>query len=274
MQTINLKRRDIDLKEYKNRHALEDDFDELIDKPTKFYIDGELSIVYDDAPSKAEETRQAINEIRYVNGWRTNGLKTVSRVFGYDPRKSLRKDFCSSTTLAREFPKQNNAILNTGVEIAKAYAEYNPTLFKEHQSRTDDNVVEDFKFSGMPFTSGIINENNLLKYHFDAGNYKNVWSGMLCYKTNVTGGYLSMPEYGIGLAVQDMSLTLFDGQSILHGVTPITKVTEDAKRYTIVYYSLQQMWQCEPLTDEIARIKQRRTELEAKRNQTKLTRKS
>jgi len=58
---------------------------------------------------------------------------------------------------------------------------------------------------------------------------------------------------------------LFDGQSILHGVTPITKTSEDAVRFTVVYYSLKQMWSCESPGDEIQRMRMKRAEIEIKK---------
>lgn len=74
-----------------------------------------------------------------------------------------------------------------------------------------------------------------------------------------------MPEYGIGLEIGNRSVTLFDGQAVLHGVTPITKLRDDATRFTVVYYSLRQMWKCEPLGAELARIRRKKTERERKR---------
>jgi hypothetical protein len=58
---------------------------------------------------------------------------------------------------------------------------------------------------------------------------------------------------------------MFDGQSVLHGVTPITKTNPDAVRYSIVYYSLQQIWNCLPLSEEVARIRNLKTKRERAR---------
>ena len=61
------------------------------------------------------------------------------------------------------------------------------------------------------------------------------------------------------------SISIFDGQQILHGVTPIVKQFEDAHRFTVVYYALQAMWNCEPLCAELARIRNIKSKREAKR---------
>ena len=88
---------------------------------------------------------------------------------------------------------------------------------------------------------------------------------MVAFKSNTKGGYLSLPQYGVGFEIANNSLMLFDGQKILHGVTPFKLLSKAAYRISIVYYSLQQMWKCEPLNAELARIKDVRTELEKKR---------
>jgi hypothetical protein len=115
------------------------------------------------------------------------------------------------------------------------------------------------------YTSGIINENNPLKYHFDAGNFKGTWSAMFGFRKKTEGGYLSLPEIEIGIEIKNNSLLLFDGQSLLHGVTPIKMLEKDSKRYTIVYYSLQQMWNCKPIDDEIIEQRKIRNEIEKKK---------
>ncbi len=64
---------------------------------------------------------------------------------------------------------------------------------------------------------------------------------------------MAVPEYDIGLEVADQSLTLFDGQALLHGVTPFRRSGPQGYRFTVVYYSLQQMWQCLPPGEEAKR---------------------
>jgi hypothetical protein len=134
-----------------------------------------------------------------------------------------------------------------------------------HEGITAEKVQPDYRMAGTAFTSGIANDNNPLWYHFDTGNYPGVWSGMLTLRQGVEGGYLSMPEWDVGLRVADKSLLLFDGQGLLHGVTPITKTSETGRRFTVVYYSLKGMWKCLPPKAELERIRRVRTEREEKR---------
>lgn len=129
----------------------------------------------------------------------------------------------------------------------------------------DSMTEKDYVIQDSAFTSGIINKNNPLKYHFDRGNFVDVWSNMLVFKHRIEGGFLSCPEFDIGFELKHNSLLMFDGQGILHGVTPIKRHGPESYRYSIVYYSMRQMWQCRPLGEEIDRIRKKKTERERKR---------
>ena len=94
---------------------------------------------------------------------------------------------------------------------------------------------------------------------------------MLAFKKDTLGGFLSLPEYGIGLEIADNSVLIFDGQNITHGVTPITKLGKESYRYTVVYYSLQQMWHCLTQEEELERVRNRRVESEGRRARGELS---
>ena len=189
-------------------------------------------------------------------------MKTRSRVFGFQPRIALRRDFCSATSLCDDEPEVNEMMAMVGRHIEKVYKQhFGKTVEKQYQI-LKDKVLPEWQIEGTPFTSGIINLNNPLPYHFDAGNFKDVCSCMIAFKGSTAGGYLSMPEFNLALEISDHSLSIFDGQKILHGVTPIKKLKNDAYRITAVYYTLKGMWNCEPLTDELARIRNVKTKRE------------
>jgi hypothetical protein len=270
MQTLVLKRREIDLKEYCNRRADESDCSTLITEPFKLVDEdtGKVMALYCKPTDEAEtfnDIFDACLKVKYVSDYRTNGLKTTSRIFGYNPRNAIRKDFCSAASLAHDAPALHQRVLQGGALASKHYAIHNPELYDEHIRTTEEKIVEDFRLPEVPFTSGIINDNNPLCYHFDSGNFKNVWSAMIVLKDRIAGGYLAMPEYDILCEVATHSIFYFDGQGILHGVTPIKKLSSDSRRFSIVYYSLQAMWNCQPLREEIARARMRREEVEQKR---------
>ena len=266
MKSINVKKREINIKEYRHRRAEEKDFSTLIEEDTCIYIDGKLALVY--VAAVAEDLTSfydALQNIRYDKSTRTSGLVTTSRIFGYAPRNVLRNAPCRASSLAGDAPEHHAAICRAAAIAAKYYEKYNPDLATLHQQLTDEKVLGNYKLGKTMFTSGIVNDNNPLLYHFDAGNYKGVYSAMFGFKKGIEGGYLAVPEIDCGFKIGNKSLTLFDGQGLLHGVTPIKKTHPDAKRYTVVYYSLQQMWNCKTPGTELEMLRERRTTYERKR---------
>lgn len=206
----------------------------------------------------------ALKNVTYSKNFRTGGLPTNSRIFGYSPRVTLRKDFCATTSMSQEFPDAHREICE-GAAIAETfYMAHAPKLFKEHVDIAHEKVKPDWRI-GEVFTSGIANKDNQLWYHHDRGNFANVWSAMFVFKRKITGGFLSVPEYDLCFALRDHSVLLFDGQGLLHGVTPFKKAGPDSYRYSIVYYSMRQMWNCLSPKDEMNRIRKLKTEREFKR---------
>jgi hypothetical protein len=165
-----------------------------------------------------------------------------------------------------DFPDEHKLFADFAKTLDAHYKKYVPEIYKVHQNLSDEKILEEWKMQGSPFTSGIINKNNPLKYHYDSGNFTDVYSNMLALKRDVQGGYLAIPEYDVALEIANHSISLFDGQKLLHGVTPILYSNAQGYRYTIVYYTLKKMWNCEPLTAEIARIKKLKTQREQKRH--------
>lgn len=254
------------MEDYFKRSALEKDYGILVNEDTLVTENGEPKILYIKLdPNLTEEARKAVLEIKYSAGYRTRGLSSTSRTFGYRPRNPMRQYFCSASSLGAESPNLHAGICEFGAELAKLYKKYFPGIYSAHVEEAKHKIKEEWRLSGSPFTSGIVNKNNPLKYHFDAGNLKNVLSNMIIFKRYVAGGFLSCPEYDIGFEVADNTAILFDGQNILHGVTPIKKTSPNAYRYSIVYYTLQQMWSCLPITEEIQFARSKRLIREKRR---------
>jgi len=266
MHTVELTRKPIDYAAYVRRSALESDYSTLVTEDTLVTENGVPRILY--ATLSGDVTkyiRQACKNIRYVTDIRTNGLKTTSRIFGYSPRNVIRKDFCSSTSMATEHPQEHAVICDFGQHLAQLYAQHFPNVYAIHEDVVQERVHEGWRIAKTPFTSGVVNKNNPLKYHFDAGNITDVLSNMVVFKRDVGGGYLACPEFDLGFEVADNTVILFDGQNILHGVTPITRYGRHAYRYSVVYYTLQRMWSCLPITEEIARVRSVRVARETRR---------
>lgn len=265
MKHITAQRTELNLDEYKMRSAMETDYTQLVTESATIYENGAQQIVYLELDIDCSDIVAALQRIHYDKSYRTTGLLSTSRIFGYSPRITIRRDYCTATSLAKAQPSEHAIISGYAAKVAQYYASMNPDLYKTHQATTDEHVIGEYKIKDSPFTSGIINKNNPLKYHFDTGNFKDVWSCMLVFKRDVEGGYLSVPEYNLAFELKNNSLLMFDGQSLLHGVTPIHRTSPRAFRYSIVYYSLREMWNCLPISDELLRIRQKRTEREEKR---------
>lgn len=273
MRTIVRAAKPLNLSEYKLRRAQETDVSEVVSEPFRL-IDpttGETKAVYlvggwsPEEDALLDDMFAALKRVRYQKTARTLGLVTTSRVFGWKPRATIRGDFCTATALATEQPSEHALVARGAQLVARHYRAQDPVLYERHRKIADTKVREEYHLEDEVFTSGIINENNPLAYHFDAGNFKGVWSGMLAFREDTERGYLALPAYDMAVGIGHKSLFLFDGQGILHGVTPIKLLSEQAKRYSVVYYSLKGMWNCDPLGTELERVKRIRTDREQRR---------
>lgn len=267
LKVVRLRRKFIDPKLYVKRSALENDFDQLLTESCIAVDDAtnEILFIYKLLDFDMTDIAAALQRIRYDTSQRTGGLKSTSRTFGYLPRVALRRDFCTTTSLAMEHPREHAIVCQYGQKISALYHQFTPETYAKHEAIMQAKILDEWAIRDTPFTSGIINKNNPLKYHFDAGNFEGMYSLMLGFKHDVDGGYLSIPDYGVGAEIKNNSVFMFDGQEIMHGVTPIRRRSTQAYRYTIVYYSMKQIWNCLPLTDELARIRKVKTEREHKR---------
>jgi hypothetical protein len=271
MRSLEGTRQALDLDAYKMRAAEDADIGTLVSESTVLTIGGRIAAVYVNMSEDLENVRKAFERIRYVDDYRTAGLKTNSRTIGFLPRNTLRRDFCTVTGAASEHPAEHAVACSLADTVDGYYARWNPEQHAAHLSLATTKFLPEYRLGKTPFTSGIINDNNPLKYHFDSGNLKGAWSGMVGFKRGIEGGHLATPELlgpdgrALGWEISDRSLILFDGQGVLHGVTPIRKTRLDAHRFTVVFYSLRQIWNCRPLGEELARIRRLRTEREQKR---------
>jgi hypothetical protein len=111
------------------------------------------------------------------------------------------------------------------------------------------------------WTSGVVNKTSTLPYHYDGNNF-DMWSAMPVIRRGIRGGYLSIPEYDAVIECRDGWVLFFPGYRLLHGVTPISHVTKDAYRYTVVYYCLRGMKDCFSYAVEQKEARKRRTERE------------
>lgn len=259
MKILNLNRKPIDPAEYQKRTALLTDVSEFITDDVIINIDGEPALLYLKLTEDTSTLRWAVKSQKYAKHARTKGLVQQSSLFGYTPRIPMRQDYCTITAMAEKYPKQH-AIINSFIEnIHKYYQQYFTETYNKHKEVVEERVLQDWTIGETPFTSGIVNKNNALKYHYDSGNFKGVLSNMVVLKKGTKGGHLVIPELDVALDCADNTLVIFNGQDLLHGVSNIEYEDANAYRYSVVYYSLERMWKCEPLGMEIDRIRKVKT---------------
>lgn len=266
MRYLSATPRDVDAKLLRRRSAKESDCDTLVTEDCVVTVGGQPKIVYISRLSHpdVDRARSAVQRIKYQTSTRTSGLVSTSRIFGYAPRNVLRGHTCRATSMATDHPEEHAAICGAAPAVDAQYRRFFSETHDQHRVHAT-RVREQWMIPGSVFTSGIVNYNNPLQYHFDAGNFSQVCSAMIGFRHKTQGGHLACPELGIAFEIGDRSLILFDGQKLLHGVTPIRRLSEDAFRFTIVYYSLKQMWNCETVRGEVDALRQRRTIAEKNR---------
>jgi len=266
MKIINLKKKSLNTKDYVKRSAKRSDFKTLIKHDCILKHDDKIIGVYIVMPKTSIRVLNAILKIDFGSGnKRSAGMRSKSRIFGNMPRDTMRKDYCSSTALAYDYSKEHHIICNYARELTKLYKKHCREVFDKHNNISKEKVKKTWIMNDSPFTSGIINKNSALNYHFDNGNFKDVYSNMLAYNKDIDGGYLALPEYDVGLEIANNSVLFFDGQKILHGVTEIKYKSPNSYRFTLVYYTLHRMWQCLEPSEELDRIKKVKTEREVGR---------
>jgi len=243
----------------------EEDSEHLISDSCELFYDGKKWATFISQFSM-EPLRNVIRSIDDIGvSRRQTGVPSFSRTFGFMPRAPVQqRDYCYASTLQRDYPKQADVLFHYAKVFSNLLGEHYPEK-AALSNQALGTVKPEWTLPGSLFTSGIINQDNPLQYHYDAGNFEGTYSVMAVFKEQVTGGHLVLPEYNVKLACQDSSILIFDGQSELHGVSPIRKMSPEAYRFSIVYYSLEQLCKCGTRKEEIRRAQISRTKTEMKR---------
>ena len=266
MRRISIQTKEIEPDKYLGNYANASDVSTVIDEDVIIEVDGEVVLAYvSDIGEDIRELREMLSEHKFGVQQRASSKKafySASAGFGYQPRLPLRTvtQNCRIASLVRSNKDLHSLLVSWTNAVTRVYKELAPDAAKHHTDQTEENILEEYRLPRSMFTSGIVNKSNQLPYHYDSGNFVGAWSAMLGLSQGVSGGFLNIPEYDIALKISDGSLSFFDGQSRLHGVTPFTRNTPAADRYTIVWYSLRKLWDCLPYREELAHANQRMTE--------------
>lgn len=257
IKTIEVEPVTIDIKKLLKRSARESDVRKLCKDQEAIIVHAGkvVGVVGKFHPLELLEIKAAIKSVPYDVSERTAGLKSTSRIFGFMPRNTIRKDFCAATAMAFNEPKQHKVFTKFAKLLAEKYFFHANETYRNHTETVRKEILPEWVIPETPFTSGIVNKNNPLKYHYDSGNYDGCFSCMLVIQKNIGGGHLSIPEWDLKFALPDGAFFLFDGQSVLHGVTPIKPLNAKSYRYSVVYYTLKLMKNCLPPDQEIKRIR-------------------
>lgn len=216
-----------------------------IEEPCELHNGDDLVMRYVPNFFTEKEKRILFNYLKGLkvpNSNRTSGISCRSLIFGYAPRDPLKNLPCR--LVKNEKHKGLYPGLNYMIQKIEDYLESQMPEIAKRQKEINEQIEPNWKFKSGLFTSGILNKSNQLVYHTDNGNVKGTLSAMVCFKKSVTGGDLHLPEYDVDVDISDGSLIIFDGQGTSHGVRPFHLNNKGGDRFTLVFYSLNNLKHC------------------------------
>lgn len=182
--------------------------------------------------------------------------------FGYAPRKpSILQEGCRTTKLSRDTPGADLLLNRVAGHLTDLFRDLDPEQAQHDREVLESSVLNDWRMGDSLWTSGVINQANVLPYHRD-GNNLETWSAMPTLRYKMAGGHLHLPEYGVVFPCGDGDVTWFYGRGLVHGVTPMWRRADDGYRYSLVFYALKGMKDCATYAEETTRVAARRTERE------------
>ena len=236
----------------------------LIDKDHQVVVAAQIRIKPEIEAVCAQVSRLIRHRVKWGNldSARLSGIVSSNRVFGtLEPNKLRRRYGCTSAMLDQENPELTHLLGKISLSNFELFKEIDSQRAAEHERIVRNEIHPDWLIAGSPFTSGVINNSAALPYHKDSGNLIGSWSAMLAIRKNTNGGNLHLPEYGVTLAIPDRSVTIFNGQALWHGVTPMIAAKKDAYRFTIVWYAKKKICQCGSVKDEVSRAAEEASKL-------------
>lgn len=262
MYQITLKKQELNKKDWvKHPVSRETEGQLIIKTPARLLReDGSIIATVLEASDFTESIVSQLKKTKFATSDRSRGLVSTSRIFGFRPRLEMRADFCAPCSVNRESAELNFRMSGLAQVAEQYYMDADLSLYERHRE-TVKQVLPEWRINQSIFTQAIINKNNLLKYHYDSGNFPGLDSVMFVFKDQCVGGDLHLPEYGVIVELPNRSVLVFDGQSVLHGVTPF-HLTGNGYRYSIVFYALRKMKDCFSPAKELDRIRKKKMQRE------------
>ena len=235
----------------------------VIESPALLRADGDPVALVLRLPMGDRATiRQAMRSYPMDTTVRSAGVRNRSRVFGYGARQvMMQRNACRACSGADDAPVAHAAICGMAPRLAALYAAQLPDL-AARELDTAGAVLPEWRIAETQWTSGVLNRNSALPYHYDGNNLEPVWSAMVVARRAVRGGLLHIPELGVHLACRDGEVVFFPGWRFVHGVTPQHVLAKDGYRFSAVFYAVRNMKECLPYDEELARGRADRTERE------------
>lgn len=223
---------------------------------------GEVILVYMPYPGDVKMLRNAVLQTGMSTTLRSSGVRNMSRTFGMASRSVvLKRESCRPASLAWDFPEAQMVLNGAAKALGETLKELLPEIH-EQDSQVLEQVLPEWRMTeDSLWTSGVINQSSELPFHRDRANFE-TWSAMPVVRRGMSGGHLTMPEYGITINCRDGWALYFNGNRYVHGVTPMKAKTKDGYRYSIVFYALRGMKDCHTYAVEVGEARKRRTERE------------
>lgn len=201
------------------------------------------------------------------NEARLSGIMAASATFGYTFPNPLRRRYaCATSGFDRMHPVIAGELREAAGAAHALFRATAPDVYRTTTHAVYERIQPAWRLNGSPWTSGILNNNVALPYHRDSGNVSGSWSAMLSCRAHCDGGYLHLADYDVYLALPHGSVSIFDGQSVTHGVTPFHLRRPSGYRYTAVMYTPSRMAVCaESAEAEVLRAQRAATQAEEQR---------
>lgn len=222
-----------------------------------------VTLPYEASAPALDAYRRALLAYPMESTMRSGGIRNASRVFGYSSRSPLlKRNGCRLCHGASEAPEAHRTIVDASGWLAGRLGGVVPERATKDLNLVRSMVLPEWiMHPDAWWTSGVVNRTSPLPYHRDRNNFA-AWSAMVVVRRGVRGGHLHVPEYDMVVECRDGDVVWFNGNDLIHGVTPMTKVLRDGYRISAVYYPVAKMRHCLTYAEEIERGRLSRTAAE------------
>lgn len=262
---INCETTPFDYPLWKGKPPIKPHYSQLITKDTNIMVGGEIVAAYRVLPHEIKNKLKACCiGAKTQKSARTSGVMQNSAVFGALPRVACREDYCRFSANTKTQPEIFFGLSSVARYLWGVYKKEFPIVAKNFEVESEK-INKDFMKTGTPFSTVNVNKNIGIGYHKDAANFAKVYSNVLISKKNCIGGHFVIPEIGVAFEQGDGALLIVDGQKYPHAVSKITPTKKDWYRYSVVFYTLNNLKHCLGQKEEIQRSKKVTTERARKR---------